>query len=155
MGEFLRLALLGHEAAGATNLPAAEEAENRDIEEDSPEAGDGVKENVGEAGAAAGDGELVDFVDCAIDGGKDDAESQHRVVGERERMEAFDEAAFLAQVEKIVVTERRVLVFYMKDGRQVTRHWTSTAKKDCWTPERRKAASEAMKARWAKRREQP
>ena len=70
-------------------------------------------------------------------------------------LEAFDEAAFLAQVEKIVVTERRVLVFYMKDGRQVTRHWTSTAKKDCWTPERRKAASEAMKARWAKRREQP
>ena len=70
-------------------------------------------------------------------------------------LSAFDEAAFLAQVEKIVVTERRVLVFYMKDGRQVTRHWTSTAKKDCWTPERRKAASEAMKARWAKRRKQP
>ena len=70
-------------------------------------------------------------------------------------LDAFDEDAFLAQVEKIVVPERRVLVFYMKDGRQITRPWTSTAKKDCWTPERRKAASEAMKARWAKRREQP
>ena len=54
---------------------------------------------------------------------------------------AFDEAAFLSQVEKIVVPERRVLVFHMKDGRQVTRHWASTAKKDSWTPERRAEVS--------------
>ena len=49
-------------------------------------------------------------------------------------LEDFDEAAFLAQVEKIVVPEHHVMVFHMKDGRQIERHWVSTAKKDCWTP---------------------
>lgn len=62
-------------------------------------------------------------------------------------LEAFDEAAFLAQVEKIVVPEWRVLVFHMKDGRQIERHWVSTAKKDWWTPERRQVVSEARRKR--------
>ncbi|MDY6349526.1 MAG: recombinase family protein [Selenomonas sp.] len=61
-------------------------------------------------------------------------------------LDAFDEAAFLAQVEKIVVPERRVLVFHMKDGRQITRHWVSTAKKDWWTPERRAQVSAYRKS---------
>lgn len=50
-------------------------------------------------------------------------------------LEAFDEQAFLDRVEKIVVPEYHVMIFCLKDGRKVTRHWVSTAKKDCWTEE--------------------
>ena len=50
-------------------------------------------------------------------------------------LDDFDEQAFLDQVEKIVVPEYHVMVFCMKDGRKITRHWVSTAKKDCWTEE--------------------
>lgn len=47
----------------------------------------------------------------------------------------FDEQAFLDQVEKIVVSEYHVMVFCMKNGQKLIRHWVSTAKKDCWTEE--------------------
>ena len=50
-------------------------------------------------------------------------------------LDDFDEQAFLDQVEKIVVPKYHVMVFCMKDGRKITRHWVSTAKKDCWTEE--------------------
>ena len=50
-------------------------------------------------------------------------------------LDDFDEKSFLNQVEKIVVPEYHVMVFCMKDGRTITRHWVSTAKKDCWTEE--------------------
>ena len=50
-------------------------------------------------------------------------------------LEDFDEQAFLDQVEKIVVPAYHVMVFCMKNGRKITRHWVSTAKKDCWTDE--------------------
>lgn len=50
-------------------------------------------------------------------------------------LDDFDEQAFLDQVEKIVVPEYHVMVFCMKNGQKLIRHWVSTAKKDCWTDE--------------------
>lgn len=50
-------------------------------------------------------------------------------------LDDFDEQAFLDQVEKIVVPEYHVMVFCMKNGQKLIRHWVSTAKKDCWTEE--------------------
>lgn len=50
-------------------------------------------------------------------------------------LDNFDEQAFLDQVEKIVVPEYHVMVFCMKNGQKLIRHWGSTAKKDCWTDE--------------------
>lgn len=50
-------------------------------------------------------------------------------------LDDFDEQAFLDQVEKIVVPEYHVMVFCMKNGQKLIRHWVSTAKKDCWTKE--------------------
>lgn len=48
---------------------------------------------------------------------------------------AFDEQVFLDKVDKIIVPEYKVMEFHLKDGRVITRHWVSTAKKDCWTDE--------------------
>lgn len=50
-------------------------------------------------------------------------------------LDNFDENVFLDRVDKIVVPKHHVMVFHMKDGREITRHWISTAKKDCWTDE--------------------
>ena len=47
----------------------------------------------------------------------------------------FDENIFSDKVKEIVVPERRVLEFHMKDGEVITRRWVSTAKKDCWDEE--------------------
>lgn len=60
-------------------------------------------------------------------------------------LEEFDEKTFLDRVDKIVVPEQHVLVFHMKNGEQITRRWTSTAKTDWWTPERRKEWGERHK----------
>jgi DNA invertase Pin-like site-specific DNA recombinase len=83
----------------------------------------------------------------------------------------FDEGVFAERVEKIVAHEGNTLVFYFKDGTDVTKvwEWRSTARKDWWTPEARKAhgerlsqrvytpeqrqaRSERMKAYWARRK---
>jgi hypothetical protein len=45
----------------------------------------------------------------------------------------FDENIFLEKVDTITVPEYRVMVFNMKDGRKIVRHWESTANKDHWT----------------------
>lgn len=50
-------------------------------------------------------------------------------------LDSFDEQAFLDNVDKIIVPAYHVLEFHLKDGRVITRHWVSTAKKDCWTEE--------------------
>lgn len=50
-------------------------------------------------------------------------------------LDVFDEGVFLEKVEKIVVPEHHVMEFHLTDGQVVTRHWVSTAKKDCWTDE--------------------
>ncbi len=47
----------------------------------------------------------------------------------------FDEEIFQDKVEKIVVPEYHVMEFHLKDGEVMTRHWVSTAKKDCWDEE--------------------
>ena len=52
-------------------------------------------------------------------------------------LDTFDEDAFLGKVEKIVIPDRNVMVFHMKDGRTIRREWRSTAKRDVWTPERK------------------
>lgn len=50
-------------------------------------------------------------------------------------LEELNEAVFLEKVDKILVPEHHTMIFYLKDGQTVTRHWVSTAKKDCWTDE--------------------
>lgn len=60
-------------------------------------------------------------------------------------LETFDEDTFLAEVDHIEVPERRVMLFFMKDGREITRAWESTAKKDSWTVERRQLWGERHK----------
>lgn len=57
----------------------------------------------------------------------------------------FDEKIFLSRVDKIVIPEQHVMVFHMESGEQITRRWVSTARKDWWTCERRKAWGERTK----------
>ena len=57
-------------------------------------------------------------------------------------MQSFDENAFLERIDHIDVPEKRTMIFYLKDGSTVERHWISTAKKDMWTPERKAIWSE-------------
>lgn len=59
----------------------------------------------------------------------------------------FDEDVFTTQVDKILVPEHGVLVFHMTDGRAIQTEWESTAKKDCWTPERRAAKGKLVHER--------
>jgi DNA invertase Pin-like site-specific DNA recombinase len=61
----------------------------------------------------------------------------------------FDEDIFTERVDVVIAYEGNVLVFKMRDGTEVTKvwEWRSTARKDCWTPERRAAWSEQLKAR--------
>lgn len=59
----------------------------------------------------------------------------------------FDENAFRSQVDKILVPEHGVLEFYMTDGMVIRTEWKSTAKKDCWTAERRAAKGKLVQER--------
>ncbi len=54
----------------------------------------------------------------------------------------FDEDAFAARVDFVIVPDNGILVFHFKDGREKTVTWRSTAKRDCWTPERKAVWSE-------------
>jgi len=62
-------------------------------------------------------------------------------------LDEFDEDVFLERVDKIVVPEQGTLVFHFYDGTVLTRHWENTAKKDCWTPERRAEVSRQRRQR--------
>lgn len=53
----------------------------------------------------------------------------------------FDETVFSENIEKIVVIGSDQLDFHFTDGRIVHKKWKSNARKDCWTPEYRAAAS--------------
>ncbi|MCD8294630.1 MAG: zinc ribbon domain-containing protein, partial [Clostridia bacterium] len=59
-----------------------------------------------------------------------------RVLG----LSEFDEDVFLEQVDHITVYKDNLLVFHLTDGTEVSDTWEfhSTAKKDWWTPERKK-----------------
>lgn len=50
-------------------------------------------------------------------------------------LDAFDGKELRDRVDHISVPERRALVFHLKNGSEIIRHWVSTAKKDCWTDE--------------------
>ena len=56
--------------------------------------------------------------------------------------DVFDDVAFGNEITHITIPERFTLVFHLADGTFVTKHWESTAKKDCWTQERRAAWGE-------------
>lgn len=54
-------------------------------------------------------------------------------------LDEFDEDVFAEKIEKIVVIGDDQLDFYFVDGNVVHQKWKSNARKDCWTPERRKS----------------
>ena len=61
----------------------------------------------------------------------------------------FNEDAFTERVETVTAYEGNILIFKLTDGTEVERvwEWHSTARTDCWTPERRAAWSEQLKKR--------
>ncbi len=61
----------------------------------------------------------------------------------------FDEAVFLKRVDHIMVCKDNLLVFHMSDGTDIPLTWeyASTAKKDSWTPERRKEWGDRRKCK--------
>ena len=65
------------------------------------------------------------------------------VLGLRE----FDEATFAENVVQIIIPENFTITFHLADGSEVSEPWASTAKKDAWTPEWRKAHAERMSKR--------
>lgn len=42
----------------------------------------------------------------------------------------FDETVFLDRIDRILVPEHHVMIFYLKNGQVITRHWISTAIRD-------------------------
>jgi len=68
-----------------------------------------------------------------------------RVAAEALGLDEFDADTFAEQIEKIMVPSANVLVFHFYDGRIISKEWESTAKKDWWTPERRRLWGERHK----------
>ena len=68
-----------------------------------------------------------------------------RVSAEALGLETFDADVFSEQVELITVPSSNTLVYHFFDGRAISKDWVSTARTDCWTPERRAAWSEFQK----------
>ena len=64
-------------------------------------------------------------------------------------IEEFDDDIFTERVERITAYDDNVLVFLLRDGTEITKvwEWRSTARKDWWTAEARKAHSERLKKR--------
>lgn len=56
-------------------------------------------------------------------------------------IDKFDEDIFAEQIEQIIVPAPNELIFHFYDGKVITHHWESTAKKDWWTPAARAAKS--------------
>ncbi len=61
-----------------------------------------------------------------------------KVAAEAMGLTEFDDVAFSEQVEEIYMVSADTLQFRFYDGREVTTTWESTARTDCWTPERRR-----------------
>ena len=59
----------------------------------------------------------------------------------------FNETIFLEKTENIIVHKNNLLIFRMKDGTELSYTWEykSTARKDCWTKERRDKMSAYQK----------
>ena len=54
-------------------------------------------------------------------------------------LEEFDSAVFGEQIEEVLVVSDDTLCFRFYDGHEATTTWQSTARVDCWTPERRES----------------
>ena len=54
--------------------------------------------------------------------------------------DAFDEAVFLAKVERIEVGTENRLTYYFKDGSKVTTVWQDRSRRNSWTADKREAA---------------
>ena len=54
--------------------------------------------------------------------------------------ETFDEAVFLAKVERIEVGTENRLTYCFKDGSKVTTVWQDRSRRESWTSEKREAA---------------
>lgn len=67
------------------------------------------------------------------------------VAAEAMGLTEFDDVAFGEQVEEIYMVSADTLQFRFYDGREVTTTWESTARTDCWTPERRRLWGELHK----------
>jgi len=61
------------------------------------------------------------------------------------QLETFDDDVFQSRVEKINVIGKDTLLLRYRNGTEVTEKWKSTARKDCWTPERKAQYREMMK----------
>lgn len=59
----------------------------------------------------------------------------------------FDEDAFSERVAKITIPTTGTMLFEFTDGTSLEHHWYRNAKKESWTPELRKAASEYRRDR--------
>ena len=59
----------------------------------------------------------------------------------------FDADIFDATIKKINVPTAHTLIFHFCNGKTITRQWKSTARTDCWTPERRAAQAERCRER--------
>ncbi len=57
-------------------------------------------------------------------------------------IEEFDDELFYKKVEKIISDGQQGIQIIFKDGTKTKETRSSTAKKDWWTPERRKSWSE-------------
>ena len=91
-------------------------------------------------------------------------------------LDEFNEDVFIKCVSQITIPEQFAIIFHLKNGTEVTKHWVCTSKKDSWTPEARQSAasrlgaknkernwtpeqrkklSDAMKARYAEKGDNP
>lgn len=59
----------------------------------------------------------------------------------------LDEVVFSEKVTQIIAVGDNTLIFHLTDGTEVVKEWVSTAKKDCWTDERRQTAAERLSTR--------
>lgn len=60
-------------------------------------------------------------------------------------LDEFDEQIFTEKVDQIIPLDGDILRFKFNDGSEVEKSWVSTARKDYWTPEVRRAWSERNK----------
>ena len=62
-------------------------------------------------------------------------------------VEQLNATALKEKVEKIIPIENNTLLFKMKDGTEITRHWEYHSRKSTWTDEKRKEFGEKLKER--------
>lgn len=68
------------------------------------------------------------------------------------KLDTFSEPAFAQNIERIDVTGANDLLFIFKDGQRVALTWQDHSRKDSWTDENKRIASERQKALHNRRR---